>query len=56
VLALTHLIVGESEPALDRLELLLKVPYWYSPGWLKIEPNFASLRGHPRFERLVNGQ
>jgi tetratricopeptide (TPR) repeat protein len=56
VLALTHLIVGESEPALDRLESLLKQPYVYSPGWLKIDPNFASLRGSPRFERLVNGQ
>jgi hypothetical protein len=56
VLALTHLIVGESEPALDRLESMLKVPCYYSPGWLKIDPNFASLRGNPRFERLVNGQ
>jgi serine/threonine-protein kinase len=55
LLAWTHLIVGESEPALDRLEALLKVPYWYSPV-LKIDPNFASLRGNPRFERLVNGQ
>jgi hypothetical protein len=55
LVAWTHLIVGESEPALDRLEALLKVPYWYSPV-LKIDPNFASLRGNPRFERLVNGQ
>jgi serine/threonine-protein kinase len=54
VLALTHLFVGESEPALDRLESMLKVPCYYSPGWLKIDPNFASLRGNPRFERLVN--
>jgi serine/threonine protein kinase/tetratricopeptide (TPR) repeat protein len=55
LLAWTHLIVGESEPALDRLEAALKQPYWYSPV-LKIDPNFASLRGNPRFERLVNGQ
>jgi hypothetical protein len=55
MLALTHLIVGESEPALDRLESLLKIPYYLSPSWLKIDPNFASLRGNPRFEKLVNG-
>jgi serine/threonine-protein kinase len=50
-----YLLVGEPEKALDRLEPLLKIPYYLSPGWLKIDPNFDSLRGNPRFERLVNG-
>jgi hypothetical protein len=51
-----YLLVGEPERPLDRLEPLLKMPYYYlSPGWLKIDPTFDTLRGHPHFERLVNG-
>ena len=55
-LARIYLLVGEPEKALDQLEPLLKIPYYLSPGWLKIDPTFAPLRGNPRFERLVNGR
>ncbi|HEY6148005.1 MAG TPA: tetratricopeptide repeat protein, partial [Thermoanaerobaculia bacterium] len=48
-----YMLVGEPEKALDRLEPLLKIPYYLSPGWLEIDPNFEPLRGHPRFRKLV---
>ena len=41
------------QKALDQLELLLKIPYYLSPGRLKIDPNFVPLRGNPRFQRLL---
>ena len=33
----------------------LEVPYYLSPGWLKIDPNFDSPHKNPRFRRLVAG-
>jgi hypothetical protein len=48
--------VGEPEKAVDRLEPLLEIPYVLSPGYLRIDPAFAPLRGHPRFQRLVAGK
>ncbi|HET7427595.1 MAG TPA: tetratricopeptide repeat protein, partial [Gemmatimonadales bacterium] len=54
-LARIYLLVGETDKAIDGLEWLLRVPYFLSPAWLKIDPTLAPLRGNPRFERLVNG-
>jgi eukaryotic-like serine/threonine-protein kinase len=52
-LARIYLVVGEPEKALDQLEPLLRIPYYLSPGWLRIDPTFDPLRSNPRFQKLV---
>jgi TolB-like protein len=54
-LARIYLLVGEPEKALDQLEPLLRIPYYLSPGWLRIDPTFDPLRNNPRFRKLVAG-
>jgi tetratricopeptide (TPR) repeat protein len=54
-LARIYTLAGEPEKALDQLEPLLKIPYFLSPGWLKIDPTFDRLRKNPRFQKLVAG-
>jgi serine/threonine-protein kinase len=55
VLARIYLLAGEPEKSLDLLEKLLQSPYFVSPGWLKVDPTWADLRGNPRFQRLIKG-
>jgi hypothetical protein len=40
---------------MDLLAPLLDIPYYLSPGWLRIDPTFDPLRKLPRFQQLVAG-
>ena len=48
-----YIEVGEPDKALDRLEPLLRMPYYLSPGWLRVDPTFDPLRKLPRFQKLM---
>ena len=52
-LARIYLHIGQPEKALDQLEKLMAKPYYLSPAWLRIDPEFTPLHGNPRFERLT---
>ena len=49
----TYMLAGKPEKALDHLEPLLSAAYDLTPALLRIDPNFAPLRDHPRFQRLI---
>ncbi len=51
--ARSYVALGDANAALDALETLLKVPYFLSPGWLRVDPTWNPLRGNPRFEKLI---
>ena len=50
-----YVLVGQPDQALDQLEPLLAMPFYLSPGWLRLDPAFDALRNNPRFRKLVEG-
>ena len=52
-LAAIYAQVGECDSALKQLATLVEVPNGPTRGTLRAEPEWDSLRGDPRFEKIV---
>ncbi len=51
-----HLLVGHHDEAIDYFELMLSVPTSTTAAWLRINPLYDTLRSHPRFQALLEGE
>jgi len=47
-------LLGEPVKAIEQLEALLRVAYYVSPGWLRIDRSIEPLRSHPEWKRLLS--
>jgi tetratricopeptide (TPR) repeat protein len=52
-LAMVYTMVGRPDQAIETLDYLLSVPSNISVKALSVMPEFAPLRGHPRFQELL---
>jgi TolB-like protein/Tfp pilus assembly protein PilF len=52
-LAQIYAWTGEKDLAIEQIELVQRFPNPLSYGLLKLHPHWDSLRGHPRFEKIV---
>jgi eukaryotic-like serine/threonine-protein kinase len=52
-LAAVQARVGRHTDAVATLRTLLTLPFYVSPAWLRLDPNFVRLRDNPEFMQLV---
>ncbi|MGH7525387.1 MAG: protein kinase domain-containing protein [Gemmatimonadales bacterium] len=53
LLARIYLLAGEPEKAIDRIEPILRVPDYFSPAWIGIDPTLAGLKRSARYREVV---
>jgi tetratricopeptide (TPR) repeat protein len=52
-LARIYLRAGQPDKAIDILQRLVRIPYYLTPAWLGIDPEWKPLRSNPRFQALL---
>jgi len=52
-LARIYALTGEKDLALKQLDIVSKIPFGPSYGHLRLDSEWDSLRGDPRFEKIV---
>ena len=52
-LARIYALTGGKDLALEQLDIVSKIPYGPHYGELRLDPEWDSLRGDPRFEKIV---
>jgi serine/threonine protein kinase/tetratricopeptide (TPR) repeat protein len=52
-LAQIYAMLGDVEAALEQIEILLKVPSWYSPNWMDMDIRYSSLAGNKEYEAVL---
>jgi TolB-like protein/Tfp pilus assembly protein PilF len=52
-LARIYALTGEKDLALEQLDIVSRIPFGPSYGQLRLDPEWDSLRGDPRFEKIV---
>jgi tetratricopeptide (TPR) repeat protein len=52
-LAMTYILLGEHDAAIDQLEYLLSIPCDLSVEFIRLNPGYDDLRDHPRFQALL---
>jgi adenylate cyclase len=54
--AMTLVVLGEDDQALDMLEDMMSRPSAISRGLLRVQPEWDPIREHPRFQALLNSR
>ena len=53
VAARTALVAGDKAKAIELLGESMRLRYFVTPAWLRIDPTWNSVRADPRFEKLL---